>query len=366
MSIEDGSAHSPAQVVADGSLQETSLWRNTDLTPLVGTSGSTCSGKIPELPSAPGACLSWCCSEDEVLPVSHQILTLNKPKLNALLSTQLLLLVFHRGHRQRQGMSSNLATTQEKCYDPRDSSLKFVDREDVLDFLCEGFTSRRALMSCGHAVTPTSLTNWCRKLLDEGESRFLCGQFGCDVEWTYDEVRKMALLTPEETAYFEKAIASNAASGSSGAKVCPGCKSVIVRQDESDLCVCCSVCTAIDRQTFKFCWQCLREWKGPSPRSDRCENDGCSSESLKTLQICPRISIWDVKGRCPSIRACPTCGAMLEHDRVNCRYVTCPRCKASFCFACLNLSKLCLTSVNHSKKCRVVPVQTSIPVWHKK
>ncbi|XP_026147612.1 E3 ubiquitin-protein ligase RNF19B-like [Mastacembelus armatus] len=255
-------------------------------------------------------------------------------------------------------MGSYLATTQEKCYDPHDTSLKFVDGEDVLDFLCEGFKSRRALMSCGHAVTPMSLTNWCRQILDEGESRFVCGQFGCNVEWTYDEVRKMALLTPEETSYFEKAIASNAASGSSGAK-CPGCKSFMMRQDESDLCVCCSVCTAKKGRTFKFCWQCLREWKGPSPRSDRCENDGCHSESLKTLQTCPQISIWNVKGNCPSIRACPTCGALLEHDRVNCKYVTCPRCKASFCFACLNIEEQCL-------KCHVVPVQTSIPVWHKK
>ncbi|XP_047448013.1 uncharacterized protein LOC125012216 isoform X2 [Mugil cephalus] len=96
-----------------------------------------------------------------------------------------------------------------KSYDPGDSTLKFVDREDELDFLCEGFESPRALMSCGHAVTLMSLTKWCRRLLDEGKSRFVCGQMNCEVEWSYEEVCKMALLTPEEKKYFEKTMASN-------------------------------------------------------------------------------------------------------------------------------------------------------------
>lgn len=39
----------------------------------------------------------------------------------------------------------------------------------------------------------------------------MCGQTGCDVEWPFDEVRKMALLTPEEMEYFEKKLFSNAA-----------------------------------------------------------------------------------------------------------------------------------------------------------
>ncbi|CAG5897219.1 unnamed protein product [Menidia menidia] len=95
-------------------------------------------------------------------------------------------------------MSSN-----EKRYDPRDTTLKFVTRPDDLDPLRKphysGKTSRKALkysiicapvlrsrpvvvfplapeegdrclraeMSCGHAVTPESLTGWCRSLLDQ-------------------------------------------------------------------------------------------------------------------------------------------------------------------------------------------------------
>uniref|UniRef100_A0A669EKK5 Uncharacterized protein n=1 Tax=Oreochromis niloticus TaxID=8128 RepID=A0A669EKK5_ORENI len=105
----------------------------------------------------------------------------------------------------------SVPTTQEKCYDPHDKTLKFVDGEDDLDFLCEGFKSPRAQMSCGHAVTPTSLTNWCRRLLDQGESRFVCGGSGCNVEWTFAEVFKMALLTPQENAHFRRTMAFNAA-----------------------------------------------------------------------------------------------------------------------------------------------------------
>uniref|UniRef100_A0A3B5AVV3 Uncharacterized LOC103361341 n=1 Tax=Stegastes partitus TaxID=144197 RepID=A0A3B5AVV3_9TELE len=103
------------------------------------------------------------------------------------------------------------AAIQEKCYDPSDKTLKFVDGEDGLDFLCEGFKSLRAQMSCGHAVTPTSLTKWCLMQLDQGESKFVCGQFGCAAEWPYVEVCKMALLTPGEKKHFEETLAFNAA-----------------------------------------------------------------------------------------------------------------------------------------------------------
>lgn len=43
----------------------------------------------------------------------------------------------------------------------------------------------------------------------KGESRFVCGVYGCSAEWSCMEVRKMALLTQEETAYFEAAMAYN-------------------------------------------------------------------------------------------------------------------------------------------------------------
>ncbi|KAF6724455.1 hypothetical protein FQA47_019858 [Oryzias melastigma] len=100
-------------------------------------------------------------------------------------------------------MGGNDVSKMEKVYNLKDTTFKFVDREDELDFFYEGFDSPRAEMSCGHAVTPMSLTNWCCKLLDEGKNRFVCGMTGCNKEWSYEEVCKMALLTPEEKEYFE-------------------------------------------------------------------------------------------------------------------------------------------------------------------
>uniref|UniRef100_A0A3Q2PQP2 RING-type domain-containing protein n=1 Tax=Fundulus heteroclitus TaxID=8078 RepID=A0A3Q2PQP2_FUNHE len=227
----------------------------------------------------------------------------------------------------------NKSTPQRKCYDPKDPSLKFVDREDDLDFLCEDFASPRAEMSCGHAVTPTSLTNWCLKLLEDGKNSFVCGASGCNAVWPYEEVCKMALLTTEEMKVcFIK---------------CPGCKSPVARQNEFNLCVSCKTCTEKGGRLYEFCWQCQREWKGPKPRLDRCENDGITG--------------------CPSIRACPTCGSLLEHKRNHCKHLTCPQCKIKFCFVCLKTFAECSKTSGISAPCSsgVAPRQTFIPVWSK-
>ncbi|XP_041840368.1 E3 ubiquitin-protein ligase RNF19A-like [Melanotaenia boesemani] len=262
-------------------------------------------------------------------------------------------------------------TTEKKRYNPLDSTLKFVDREDELDFLCEGFSSPRALMSCGHAVTPTSLTNWCRQLLEKGESKFVCGQYGCDAEWPYVEVRKMALLTPEEREYFEKTMALNAMKVYFDVKECPGCKQTVTRKDLSNLSVHCQICTARKGQTYIFCWQCLKEWKGDHTQTDRCENEGCHNGALKILQTCSEITFHSVKGviGCPSIRACPTCGCLVQHSSKKCKTITCPCCKVEFCFVCLKLVIECWKTVGEKfRSCAdgVAPRQTSIPVRQRK
>ncbi|XP_036969012.1 probable E3 ubiquitin-protein ligase RNF144A-A [Acanthopagrus latus] len=234
-----------------------------------------------------------------------------------------------------------------------------------MDFLGNDYKSLRAKMSCGHAVTPMSLTDWCGWLLEQGECRFECGN--CDREWSFEEVCKMALLTPEEVEEFEKKIFLNAAKDFLDIKECPGCNSRVVRNDLSNLNVECSVCTASKRRTYRFCWQCLREWKGPAPRSDRCDNDGCP-DPLNTLKNCPDIVFEDVKGvnGCPCIRACPTCGMLVEHNKTQCKSVICHRCRVKFCFVCLKITKECL-KINPYSPCPtgVAPRQTSIPVWER-
>ncbi|XP_026208891.1 probable E3 ubiquitin-protein ligase RNF144A [Anabas testudineus] len=258
---------------------------------------------------------------------------------------------------------------KEKSYDPNESSLTFVDREDASDFSCEGSTSLRALMSCGHVVTPTSLKNCCRRLLNQGKSRFVCGQSGCNAEWSYEEVCKMALLTPEEMQLFEKTMTSNAAR-SFPTKLCPKCKCTVMRRSQSNLRVCCTVCPANKGRTFKFCWQCLKKWRGLAPRSDRCANYGCTNQSVNILRHCPDATFESVEGvtGCPSMRACPTCGMLLQHDNTQCKNVVCPQCRKEFCFVCLKLTKKCLITSEEYMPCSrgVAPRQTSIPVWRKK
>jgi len=59
-------------------------------------------------------------------------------------------------------------------------------------------------------ILMTKLTSLHFNNSTQGESRFVCGQFGCGAEWSYAEVCKMALLTPEEKKHFERTMALNA------------------------------------------------------------------------------------------------------------------------------------------------------------
>ncbi|XP_055012342.1 potential E3 ubiquitin-protein ligase ariadne-2-like isoform X2 [Boleophthalmus pectinirostris] len=252
----------------------------------------------------------------------------------------------------------------EKCYNPNDNTLTFVDGDDDMDFLCIGYKSLRARMSCGHTVTPTSLTDWCLRQLEEGSTRFKCGK--CEGEWTYEEVCKMALLTLEEEKDFDSKLFKNAANVHLNVKLCPGCKCLVVRENLNDLCVKCPKCTTNNIKPYKFCWQCLREWKGPIPASERCENEDCCNEQLKTLKNCPviifkNVGLLGIKD-CPSIRACVFCGKLLEHSGMKCKFVICKRCKTKFCFVCLKLFPECQ---NYFEICKsgVSPRQTAIPVW---
>ncbi|XP_070785992.1 probable E3 ubiquitin-protein ligase RNF144A-A isoform X1 [Enoplosus armatus] len=266
---------------------------------------------------------------------------------------------------------------EEKRYDPRDTTLKFVNRPDDLDPLPpeEGDECLRAEMSCGHAVTPESLTGWCRSLLDQGQYTFKCPALKdgtlakCDAVWPYQEVRRLAVLTTEEMQYFEERTARLAATKYCEFKTCPGCKTCVEREDLTDLSVQCTICTADRKKLYQFCWQCLKPWKGKVPCSDRCDNDGCINHDLELLKNCKTTSLREVigVGACPSIRACPTCGQKVEHDKTGCKNILCPRCQVEFCFVCLKLTPECLETSTYFNACSdgVAPRQTSIPVWHR-
>ncbi len=130
----------------------------------------------------------------------------------------------------------------------------------------------------------------------------------------------------------------------------------------------CTICTAEKGRTFHFCWQCMKEWKGPGPRSDRCDNPGCTNPDIEKLAKCRYITLPDVKNvSCPSMRACPTCGNLVEHDTTGCKNIICNRCRVEFCFVCLKVTQVCLQTSSHFIACsdRVAPRQTSIPSWNR-
>uniref|UniRef100_A0A8C6K7L0 RING-type domain-containing protein n=1 Tax=Nothobranchius furzeri TaxID=105023 RepID=A0A8C6K7L0_NOTFU len=247
-------------------------------------------------------------------------------------------------------MGSSTSLPQGKCYGPKDSTLMIVEEEDVLDLLCEDFPSRRAQMSCGHSVTPTSLTNWCRGQLEDGKSRFACAQFGCEAEWSMQEVCRMALLT-SHLPYILKLLRMLINPSLFFSSQCPDCKSPVARHRETDLCVSCQVCTAKKGR--------------PKPHSDRCNNDKCCNSALETLNFCPTIMVGSVV--CSSVRACPVCGSLLKHDGIGCRNTTCPKCKLRFRYVCLETSECYKTNRIYSLwSSGVAPRETSIPVWNRK
>ncbi|KAM8900701.1 E3 ubiquitin-protein ligase parkin [Spinachia spinachia] len=221
-------------------------------------------------------------------------------------------------------------------------------------------------MSCGHAVTPMSLTAWCRRLLDEGGYKFICGQTGCDVEWPFEEVQKMALLTANEIEEFDRKVFQNVATNFLDVKCCPGCGCHVSRTNRFDKNVVCKVCTSQQGRTFAFCWLCLKGWRA-SALSRRCGNQDCQ-DPLDILQSCPDITFEDVQGvaGCPSIRACPTCGSLVGHDRTKCKNIVCPRCKVEFCFVCLKRASQCaFKDESYFERCSsgAAPRQTVIPAW---
>uniref|UniRef100_A0A8C4ZXG6 RING-type domain-containing protein n=1 Tax=Gadus morhua TaxID=8049 RepID=A0A8C4ZXG6_GADMO len=265
--------------------------------------------------------------------------------------------------------------SEEKSYDLGDPSFTFVDRPDDLDPFPpdDGVERPSALTSCGHAVTPQYLTVWCRSLLDQGQYTFNCpaltvGTVPCGAVWDYTEVRRLALLTEEEMLDFEMTLGRLAAAQFCDFKACPGCKTYVERQALDNLCFDCTICEESNKPTMQFCWQCLRPWKGRAPRSDRCDNEDCSDKVLELLQGCGTITLSQVPGvgPCPSIRACPTCGMRVEHDKTGCKNIVCPRCQVGFCFVCLKLTGQCLQTSSYFRACSsgIAPRQTAMPIWH--
>lgn len=248
-----------------------------------------------------------------------------------------------------------------------DDAVELSDAPDMITW-DDDPENKRAKMSCGHAITPESLTMYCRSILHAGRSRFLCPyisqdtpQVYCGKEWDYIDVRRLAVLTDQEKEEFEKKISRNFLIKGMGVQECPKCGSLVERSDKKNIRVLCLLCSKDkSKLAFHFCWHCLREWENVSSVT-KCGNDDCSGEDkrLRILRNCPRKIIVGVAG-CPSRRACPGCGMLIEHER-DCKHMRC-RCGKEFCFICLKPKESSgWTCGSYNTACKVAAVQTRIP-----
>ncbi|XP_078619905.1 uncharacterized protein LOC144886928 isoform X2 [Branchiostoma floridae x Branchiostoma japonicum] len=244
-----------------------------------------------------------------------------------------------------------------------DEDVETTEAPDMISWEDDPNTPR-AKMSCGHAITPETLTTYCESLLSAGKYVFKCPYISpttvyCGKEWSYLEVRRLAVLNADEKKQFETKISDNYLRKGMGIQECPKCHSMCERVNRKDKRVVCPLCSARGAMEFHFCWHCLHEWVGSG--IDKCGNDDCSGEDkrLKILRECKKKTIVGVLG-CPSIRACLQCGMLIEHDRA-CKHMVCT-CGQKFCFICLKPAVddqyQCGT---YNSPCKITEVQTAIP-----
>ena len=85
---------------------------------------------------------------------------------------------------------------------------------------------------------------------------------------------------------------------------------------------------------------------------------GGSDPRVQMLQSCPNKDVVGVST--PSIRACPFCGALVQHTDA-CKHMNCPACSRAFCFICLKKNEGGWQCGSYNSKCTPAPRQTYIP-----
>ncbi|RIA79578.1 hypothetical protein C1645_794102 [Glomus cerebriforme] len=254
---------------------------------------------------------------------------------------------------------------EEKRHDPNDG-VELTNEPDMITWEDDP-DNLRAMMPCGHAIGPESLTAFCRSLVNEGKFQFFCpytnptNDVRCRAEWQYIDIRKIGLLTDDEREYFESKISENYSLRALGAQECPQCSTYCERGDKNRTSVICLKCSRKpDAGEFAFCWYCLHEVGRLN--GYRCNNSLCGGVDprLAILKNAIKKQVGNVSG-VPSCRACPKCGTIIEHDR-NCKHMKCP-CDQEFCFICLGLRdpQAGWSCGTFNSVCNIAPVQTIIP-----
>ncbi|XP_030635107.1 caspase-4-like [Chanos chanos] len=179
-------------------------------------------------------------------------------------------------------------------------------------------------LPCAHQLPPHYLRSWCQYQLEQKQSRFTCPRFDCVKKKTcgaafcYQDVCQLGELTAKQQEKFEETLGALAAAALCDYKPCPGCHSNVERANPNNLCVHCTVCSAKRAKPFYFCWQCVREWKGPLYNASKCANNGCQqtkpeSSGRGPLVLCtPEFKTvilkkeWDDIYNHLSLKECPS------------------------------------------------------------
>ena len=275
-----------------------------------------------------------------------------------------------RGIKQRVPRPLDVEKTPNMTDPYLQSRFTNSEPDAIMGFSCDD-DQPRIKMSCGHAVDVNNLTTYCKNQIDQHDTEFFCpaivgsGTQKCGKEWSYEEVRRAAHLTPEEEIYFESMLSEQGAIQLCDFKECPGCNSFVERKDLTNLRVNCTFCSKV--RTYDFCWNCKSEWSGPTTSAVKCGNSKCEHADMPSIQKAPMVILHG--NQVPCRRACPTCGLVVEHSLQRCKMLICPRCKKEFCFLCVKLKKNCLATApgSYYGNCSEPPAprQTEIPVWSK-
>ncbi|KAL3871388.1 hypothetical protein ACJMK2_039392 [Sinanodonta woodiana] len=230
--------------------------------------------------------------------------------------------------------------------------IEFTNSPDMLT-LDDDQSMSRIKMPCGHAIGQESLKEYCRRMLDDGKFEFVCPSSDpcCGEIWDYRTVRKLAVLTKEEQNYFEEKLSEIFLKVTLRTKDCPNCSSLSLRPNGNNFRVICMICQLGQRHPYEFCWYCLGAWS-TSDNTD-CGNSTCDAIDLR-LRYLKSAGIKDINGvKCPSMRACPACGYLIEHTE-GCKQMSC-RCGQKFCFVCLKIA--INGNFQCGATCNVAPVQ---------
>ena len=202
----------------------------------------------------------------------------------------------------------------------------------------------RGVMSCGHPVECMNLFSYFYHSVLHDKYDIRCPALKssdpkdvCNKKWTYDELRRMCLLTPKDREFFEVALNLNIILSDKNVKRCRRCQSFVRKNEHSDW-VLCQGCSITDSNNSYYCFNCEQD------RSDKriktagdghmkCTSDACVigdnlAFTVPKKKICGElVDMWQ---RCPN----PVCGVWVEHAGPSyCKWCTCV-CKYRFCFLC--------------------------------